>query len=445
MKYTVAAAIIAAVVAVTIIRGDERVLSSDIGMTVFGNGSAMIQVPYRLDGDSGSVSVVMDFNGDGIFSEEELVIDRAPARPRRYWNSNYFFRNEKLTVGSMRVKVLFSGVTGEESIERTVEPTQSDEVFRLADFEGVTKPEQSMREGQTRVRAPVAPTPTVPNSGNYRFADTPDLVQRKDECAPTAAANSLISLVKEHGQDDKLPADSLTMIDELKGDMRWNPANGVLPDDFVAGKNLWAAKRGLPIKTEKVGNQTGTETLEALARSLKNGGATELRIAFAVPVRGGYKVVGGHMVTVVGVHTTNGKNYVDFHDPKSPSGVDTHLVEGNRIADYTLFAEGVTVMSWGFTQTWTGQDLEPMTDAELRGIREFAGEKRKIKALHVGERYIPLEQVHVSGADLCDDNHWHANVGGTARDTNGKLFSEIFEHCGYGKVTDVPVVDIDVP
>lgn len=444
MKYAVGAALIVAVVAVVLIRSDERVLADDIGITVYGSGSAMVQVPYRRDTDSGTISVALDFDDNNVFDAEERIIDRFPARPQRYGNSNYFIRSDRLKTEPIRAQIIFAGVDGEETIERLVTPTHSDDQIELSDFETVTQPELSMKVGQTQVRAPA---PVVPDSGNYRFSDTPDLTQREEECAPTAAANSLISLAKEHGQDNKLPADSLTMIDELKGDMRWNPENGVLPDDFVAGKNLWAAKKGLPIKTEKVGNQTGTTTLDALSAALRNGGAAELRIAFAVPVRGGYKVVGGHLVTVVGVHVVNGKTYVDIHDPKSPSGVDTHLIQGNQLADYTRFPHGVTVMSWGFTQTWTGEDLEPMTDLELQGIREFAGEKKKIKALHVGDRYIPLDQVHVAEGHpgTCEQTHWHANVGGQVRDTNGRLFQEIFEYCGYGKVAEVPVVDVEIP
>ncbi|MCC6405483.1 MAG: hypothetical protein IT405_03820 [Candidatus Yanofskybacteria bacterium] len=444
LPYLVGGALVLAVLWAVVVRNDDRVLASGIGITRYPNGGAMVQIPYQNDGAAGRIRIALDLNKDGAFEENEIVVV-SPARPQRYWNSNYFFRDERLAGGPVRVRVAFAGANGEESIEREVRPVDDDAVIRSSDFSGVTQPELSMREGQTRERVPVAPVPTVPDSGSYRFADTPDLVQRIAECAPTAAANSLISLAREHGQDGKLPADSLTMIDELKGDMRWTPENGVLPDDFVAGKNLWAAKKGLPIKTEKVGNQNGTTTLEALARGLQAGKAAELRLAFAEPVRGGYKVVGGHLVTVVGVHAVDGKTYIDIHDPKSPSGVDTHRVEGNRLTDYELYTEGVTVMSWGFTQTWTGQDLDPMSDAEVRGIREFAGEKRRIKALHIGERFIPLEQVHVSAADLCDTSHWHANVGGTARDTQGKLFPEIFEHCGYGKTTDVPVVEIDVP
>lgn len=437
VPHAVVAAIVLAVIAAVLIRRDTRVLADNIGVTAFSNGSAMVQVPYRRDGAPGTVSIMV--NGFP-------VIEGAPARPERYWNSNFYTRDAGISGEQVRVRVTFTGPAGDEVIERDVSPTLSDEYIKPSDFEGITEPELSMKVGQTQVRQRASPTPTIPDSGQYHMANTPDLLQRPAECAPTAAANSLISLANKHGQDGKLPADSLTMIDELKGDMRWTPKNGVLPDDFVAGKNLWAAKKGLPIRTEKVGNQTGTTTLAALEEALKNGKAAELRLAFAEPVRGGFKVTGGHLVTVVGVHTTNGKTYVDIHDPKSPGGVDTHLVEGNQITDYTLYAEGVTVLSWGFTQTWTGETLEPMTDAEVQGIREFAGEKQKIKALHIGDRYIPLGQVHVSEghAGTCEAPHWHANVPGATRDTNGKLFDELYEFCGYGKLPEVPVVDIEV-
>lgn len=280
-----------------------------------------------------------------------------------------------------------------------------------------------------------------------READVPDLQQRTDECAPTAAANSLISLAKEHGQDGRLPADSLTMIDELKGEMRWTPADGVVPDNFIVGKNRWAIQKGLPITTALVGNTRGKGTIDALAAALSAGGAGELRLRFGAPVgNGGYRMGGGHLVTIVGVTKNDFGTFIDINDPLTPSGTDTYKLDANgMLIGYPRKENGVAFVGIGFTQTWTGTELEPMTDAEIRGVREFAGEKKQIKALHISNRYIPLQQVHVSEVDLCDGRHWHANVGGVAHDTAGKIFPEIFEHCGFGKVTDVPVVDVEVP
>lgn len=428
-------AIIVAGIFVVIQRRDARVLAGNIGITAYPNGMVMVQVPYRHDGERGTLTVSLDLNADGAFSESEIVVRGFPGLPRKYGNSNYFFRPASAIPDDVQIRVSFDGVYP-QTIEKTVSVARSSDTGIKSELAGVTKPDLSMKEGE------------APHGlqSVQRDGDVPDLTQRKAECAPTAAANSLISLAKEHGADGKLPADPLTIIDELKGDMRWTPADGVLPDDFVRGKNEWAAKKGLPIRTEMIGDAQGTKTVDALFDALKNGKAAELRLRFAEPNgRGGYKVTGGHLVTVVSVTKTDNGTFIDVNDPRTPNGTETYHIEGNQIEGYGLWTDGPTILGIAFSQTWTGQNLEPMTDAELQGIREFAGEKRKIKALHIGDRYIPLEQVHVSGADLCDGNHWHANIGGSAHDTAGKVFSEIFEHCGYGKVTDVPVVDVDVP
>ncbi len=408
-------------------RRDLSVLADGVGVTVFPKGEVMVQIPYRLDAAHAPVSVWVD---------DVQVLRDVPVAPRKYWNANLFYKTDHDVPDTVTVRVVWNG-EHPQTVEKKVQVTRSADEGIKPELAGTTKPDLSMKEGDDAPHGLQTAT---------READVPDLVQRKAECAPTAAANSLISLAKEHGQGDKLPADSLTMIDELKGDMRWTPADGVVPEDFVRGKNEWAAKKGLPIRTELIGDQQGTKTIDALFDALKNGKAAEVRIRFAEPNgRGGYKVTGGHMVTVIGVTKTENGTFIDVNDPRTPDGTETYHIEGNQLDGYGLWQDGPTLLGVGFSQTWTGEDLDPMNAAEVRGIREFVGEKRHIKALHIGDRYLPLDQVHVSGPDLCEGFHYHANNVGITKDTDGKLFPELFEHCGYGKVPDVPVVDVDVP
>jgi hypothetical protein len=67
---------------------------------------------------------------------------------------------------------------------------------------------------------------------------------------------------------------------------------------------------------------------------------------------------------------------------------------------------------------------------------------QKVQALQVGNKFIPLSQVHKFTGDECDDEeHWHANAG-SAKATDGSTVPETSGECGYGKVKDVPVVEV---
>lgn len=431
-----AAALVAAAIAAALVRADKDVLAANLGVTVYPSGAALVQVPYRADGEQGSVSVWLDVDGDGAFSDAERVVDAFPGRPRKYWNSNFFVRPSGAVPDRVRVRVAFTGVRG-ESVERDVAVSRSSDTGLRAEITGTTDPERSMKAGAGDGM----------NAG-LRTADVPDLSQRPAECAPTAAANSLISLAREHGADDKLPADAATIVNELKADMRWTPADGVLPDDFVRGKNEWAAKKGLPIRTEQVGDNQGRTTLQQLLPALRDGKAAELRIRFAEPNgRGGWKAAGGHLITVVGVTETPNGTFIDVNDPRTPDGTETYRVEGNQIEGYALWPDGPTLVGIGFTQTWTGQELDPMTDAEVRAIREFAGEKKRVKAIQYMDYLIPVDQVRVAAPDACEKPHWHAVAADhCARDYRGKKVCDPRPTaCGFGTVESVPVVDVDLP
>jgi hypothetical protein len=435
-------------------RADDSVLSDEVSITAYDNGTALVQVPYRRDGDRGLMRV--EING-------RAVLDAFPARPRKYWNSNYYFTPAEPLGEEAEVRVLFAG-DSEETVARMVRVQRGAPAGIALDFSDVTQPELSMKG--TMVRPPAGqagppgtitarpapatppPAPSVPEVTGARTADVPDLTQRPAECAPTAAANSLISLAREHGMDDRLPADSHTMIDELKADMRWSERDGVLPDDFVRGKNEWAVKKGLPVRTDLAGDSQGRGTLEALARSLAAGGAAEVRIRFAEPNgRGGWKSAGGHLITVTGVTINDRGTFIDVNDPRTPEGTETYLVEGNQIVGYPLWTVGPTLVGIGFTQTWTGMDLDPMTDAEVDAIRDFAGEKRLIPVIQYLDYLIPMSEVHISRPDACDEAHWHANAPDhCARDYRGKKVCDPNpSSCGFGKVSEVPQTEVQEP
>lgn len=362
------------------------------------------------------------------------VIDAIPVYPKKDWRSGFPVSLAAIPEGVSTAQI---SVDGKLALE-TKFNRKTEEADILLDLASVTRPEESMKGWGAKAALAGEPA-TQATRGSV-----PDLTQRTAECAPTAAANNVMSLAEEHGTS---PADLPTpteIVDGLKADMDWTPADGVLPDNFVSGKNKWAARNGLPIRTEKVGDAQGARTIQDILDAMAGGGAAELRIRFSTPDG---RVVGGHMVTVTGVRTEAGQTFIDINDPKTPAGTETYEVNGNIIEGYP--SEFLATASWGFVQRWegtpTGVPLDTMTEEEIRGIQEFVGQKEKIKVIVVNGKKVPIAQVHVGTGPECGPNeapHYHANTGSvTALD--GTVIPDPGA-CGYGKVRDVPVEEVVV-
>lgn len=389
---------------------------------------------------SDTINAWIDLNKNSTFEESEKVISNFPFKSGKNWRTGFAVKINGPLPENPRLKI---ELDGGDNVEATLKVTQAP-TEDLLELNKVTKPEEAMKGfGQV-----VFAQGTDPATEAVRY-DVPDLGQRIAECAPTAAANSIISLAEEHGISlSDLPTGT-EIVDGLKGDMDWTPENGVLPDDFVEGKNKWAAKNGLPIRTEKVGDQHGRNTLQEIldAMAAQGGAAAEIRMKFA-DANG--KVKGGHMVTVVGIRVVGDQTFLDINDPRTPAGTDTYEVSGNVIEGYPY--DGLAIVSWGFVQRWegspTGAALDPLTDKEVQGIQNFAGVKEKIKVIVVNGKKVPLDQVHVGKGPECDSEtkqypHYHANSekvtaldGTVIVDPNG---------CGYGKVKDIPVEEVEKP
>lgn len=70
--------------------------------------------------------------------------------------------------------------------------------------------------------------------------------------------------------------------------------------------------------------------------------------------------------------------------------------------------------------------------------------KQKIQAIVVGDKKIPLSEVHVATGPECDgDPHYHANAS-AAKATDGTNVPDP-GGCGYGKVEDVKIEEVDLP
>ena len=291
VRYAVVVAIIAAVGIVIAQRTDARVLAAGIGITAYPDGVAVVQLPYRRDGDPGTVTVLVD---------GQIVVRDMPAYPDKYGNDNYYFRSPAALGDTALVRVTF-------------------------------RSERIVQSVLTRVRVVRTRTDGV--------------IAAADESAPTAAARAAFALAKAHAADGNLPADPLTAVTELKNEMRWT-SSGVSPDAYVGGLNAWAAKKGLPMHTERVAG-TGDTILAELAHALDTGGTAQAYIQY---VRAG-TVTGGHTVGVERVTHVGSDTFIGMRDSAGPGGTDVYPVRKGILVGYG-FSDDAAVLGWGFVQTW---------------------------------------------------------------------------------------------
>ncbi|MBD3208027.1 MAG: hypothetical protein GF370_01050, partial [Candidatus Nealsonbacteria bacterium] len=427
----------------------ERLIGEEMNITIFTRGGeltgkASISIPFlRALANTEFINVGLDLDGDGAYSQSEWIVEGFPIRVRKDWNNNFYFVAPAGLENTTQGKVVLGAK--QKDLKVNFNTLETGDLFDLA---SVTNPEEAMK-GVGIVYAQSGPEVNVSLEG-----DVPDITQTSGECGPTAAANSLVHLIQKHGQDEDLPDDLNDFLEELKNDMNWTEENGVLPDDFVTGKNKWAQDNGLPITTEKIGDEHGASTLEEIEDALSDGNPVEMRLKFGDPQSG--EAVGGHMVTVTGMRRVDGKTYLDFNDPASPFGTDTVEVEGNQISNYGLF-EGWVLVSWAFVQTWedlaistggkeaqpatgedstseeeTGESKEPeeksteekkeevsshytyeeladMTPEEIRALGSFS-----ISALSYGGNWFPFPEkqfIPCSSCPGCETLHNHGAVG----------------------------------
>ncbi len=224
--------------------------------------------------DDGSALVQVPYRRDGpagvvsIQVEGTEVVAGFPAQPRKYWNNNYLFSVPAVLPEDVRVDVVFTSPVDVQSVSAVVRPT--------------------------RMRA--------------RADDIDD--------TPAVAAAAMVMLAKRNGADDKLPAPAATMLAELTSDLR---------QDFVAGLNLWATKKGLPIHTAKLGDARGRTTLAAVQAALERGDTAQI-------------MLDNRMVNLVSVVDS----FILIDDPRGPMGTTVLRLDDPRR------------VGWGFSQRWCG-------------------------------------------------------------------------------------------
>src|SRR3989344_3858572 len=207
-------------------------------------GSVLVQIPFLRDVSARQpITVSVDENGDGIFSQNEVWMENLMILTRGESYGGFYAARAPVSDGTFAQAVV-EGKNYELRVKSQLIETET-----LLDFSTITDPQNATKGvGIEMAYAETAAPVEITNT------DVPDITQRKGECAPTSAANNLIALVSRHGGEDLIPGDPQDFIENLKRHMNWTPENGVLPDDFVAGKNRWAAAAGVPIRTTKVGD-----------------------------------------------------------------------------------------------------------------------------------------------------------------------------------------------
>jgi hypothetical protein len=433
-KYLIPIAlIILAIVTVFLIPKEEYLISDKIQLTVYTSndnptGKALVTIPFLKSTSRTNFDIIFDLNNDGNFSDDEQLVTGASLMPQKDWKTGaYFQTNLDLS------KVTRAVVKYQDSQQEVAVAMKQSETGTLFDLQSVTNPNESMKG---LVNTALADEPIV----EITTENVPDLNQQPGECGPTAAANSLTSLITKHGQNPQAATD---MINELKNDMKWTKANGVLPDDFVTGKNTWAKRHNIPVKTEKVGDQNGISTIDAIKQALQKGQAVELRLKLSSD---GANAQGGHMVTVTGIHQGEGQTYLDINDPvTADSGTESVEVRGNVIVNYGEF-NGIVGLSWGFTQSWDENNAQQQsrnmilngvdfTNGQSVEVIDYEGSYLLVSSLRVGQSHPP----HATGPG-CGAQHWHADNSVTAVN-NGKILSDpLAGGCGFGTLVERPIM-----
>jgi len=471
------------------------------------NGSGSVTVPF-ITRDPGKffVNVALDANNDGTYAGDEWVVKNLPTGAYPNEPNRFTFKEKDTSIFSksdVPVRVILS-TEKLTSFDRPAGKSETKDKklqFETYDFgkfislAKVTKPKEAnlgipfvptafaqktVERPGTGTNPPAAnpptgatpPSPSTPSSpsdqqpaqapaqpappSDVHSEDVPDFKQQPQECVPTAVANNLTSLVNKNGKG-ATPQDSKAMIEELKSDMFWTFEDGVLNGDVIAGKAKYALAHNLPINTDSMSSSNGNASVEEIASALNDKKAVELKINFAeLDAQGNATIIGGHVVTVVGVHMDPNSYTLTLHDPLSKNGSDTYEIATNgQVINYPFHPEQgenmVTYMGTGWNQTWGTSSLVgnpgTMQESEIQGaISEFgkAGTVPRIQVLVSGDHKIPIAQVYLSDPGQCKAQHWHSVSGKGATDIANNFVAD-HEPCGYGTVTQDPVEWIPDP
>lgn len=169
-------------------------------------------------------------------------------------------------------------------------------------------------QGQYGTGTPPAGTSTAGNAASPLRKGVPDIKQKKNECGPTSAANSLRWLAKKHGFNNKLPpANDDLILDLMKAMTGSNvrPFGGLMWNQLYDGKLKYIKEKTLPLIVRggnKDDKARGGKAFDFIKSEYDKGEDIEFLID-----RPGTTT--SHWVTVVGYAVKGDKLYLDVHDP----------------------------------------------------------------------------------------------------------------------------------
>jgi hypothetical protein len=337
------------IVAVYLFLSNKSIIGNDIDLVrvgMFGQKTdfgfvkvPFLKVPFLKESDTLKfLNVAVDLNNDGAIAayevdgqtQPEWLVQNMPVKFIDSKNSfSFFFPDKTIDDAVPATGLALRAVLSQDSIDASdwdgsaPEGTDSKDVkIKAVTFEDV---------GDLQSPAPDKDGNFgwFYSDGYFSFAEpalaadvevvdefhpnVPDINQKRNECAPTSAANSLLWLAKKLKFGDKLPSQD-ALIGELKTDMDWD--EGIAPADFLKGKKKITERRKLPLTNHEIGNFDGTTTFDKMAEELKKGQDVEMRIQYK---DADGNAAGGHWVTAVGVERlSNGAEIIYVHDPLSP-------------------------------------------------------------------------------------------------------------------------------
>ncbi len=160
--------------------------------------------------------------------------------------------------------------------------------------------------------------------------DIPGILQGKNECAPTSAAQSLLWMQARGQAIGTLPA-TANMLNQLKSDMNstWVAGQypGISPANFLPGKIKFVMDNNLSINSVSGGAFDGTGTFDFIKAAIEANKDVEMRIQ--------YPGDGGHWVTIAGWYDDGTTRKLYFKDPLTGGDkVEEYTINGTTIKDY---------------------------------------------------------------------------------------------------------------
>lgn len=326
-----------------------------------------VKVPFLTESDTLKfLNVAVDLNNDQSFAiyevngqtQPEWLVQNMPVKFIDGENSFSFFFPDK---------TVDDAIPAEGLVLRAV---LSRDLINVSDWDGSIPQETDSKDIRIKIIAfedvgdLLSPAPGKIGNFGFLYSDgyinfiepafaatdtvdvfhpnVPDINQKKNECVPTSAANSLLWLAKKFEFEDKLPSQD-ELIGELKNDMNWQ-AGGIVPEDFLKGKEKITERRKLPLINHEVGQLDGSTTFDKIAEELKKEQDVEMVIQFK---DADGKTIGGHCVTVVGVmRLPSGTEIIHIHDPGTPGPA---LMEAYRLDKTDM---GVRIVNYPYGRAY---------------------------------------------------------------------------------------------